>query len=157
MATDSELVSVCRDNGYHVEYVRNFDGTEDHSTVVVSFPCSFPEGTTFAHNMTAVDQLNVIKRLQAEWSDNSVSVTIYYRKEELDAIREWLDENYLDVKSVSFLLHNEHGFDQAPMEEITHDQWVEMSKSVTPITALNQLNMDDIDIADCEGGACPVR
>jgi hypothetical protein len=43
------------------------------------------------------------------------------------------------------------------MEEITHDQWVEMSKSVTPITALNQLNMDDIDIADCEGGACPVR
>ena len=157
MATDSELVSVCRDNGYHVEYVRNFDGTEDHSTVVVSFPCSFPEGTTFAHDMTAVDQLNVIKRLQAEWSDNSVSVTIYYRKEELDAIREWLDENYIDVKSVSFLLHNEHGFDQAPMEEITHDQWLEMSKSVTPITALTQLNMDDIDIADCEGGACPVR
>mgnify|MGYP003111352552 FL=1 len=157
MAADSELVGVCRDNGYDVEYVRNFDGTEDHSTVVVSFPCSFPEGTTFAHDMTAVDQLNVIKRLQAEWSDNSVSVTIYYRKEELDAIREWLDDNYINVKSVSFLLHNEHGFDQAPMEEITHDQWVEMSKSVTPITALTQLNMDDIDIADCEGGACPVR
>ena len=35
------------------------------------------------------------------------------------------------MKSVSFLLHNEHGFDQAPMEEITHDQWLEMSKSVT--------------------------
>ena len=157
MAADSELVGVCRDNGYDVEYVRNFDGTEDHSTVVVSFPCSFPEGTTFAHDMTAVDQLNVIKRLQAEWSDNSVSVTIYYRKEELDAIREWLDDNYINVKSVSFLLHNEHGFDQAPMEEITHDQWLEMSKSVTPITALTQLNMDDIDIADCEGGACPVR
>jgi ribonucleoside-triphosphate reductase len=157
MAADSELVGVCRDNGYHVEYVRNFDGTEDHSTVVVSFPCSFPENTTFASDMTAVDQLEVIKRLQAEWSDNSVSVTIYYRKEELDAIKEWLNENYVDVKSVSFLLHNEHGFDQAPMEEITLEAWQEMSASVTPITTLSQLNMEDIDIADCEGGACPVR
>jgi len=157
MAADSELVGVCRDNGYHVEYVRNFDGTEDHSTVVVSFPCSFPENTTFANDMTAVDQLEVIKRLQAEWSDNSVSVTIYYRKEELDAIKAWLNENYVDVKSVSFLLHNEHGFDQAPMEEITLEEWQEMSANVTPITTLSQLNMEDIDIADCEGGACPVR
>jgi adenosylcobalamin-dependent ribonucleoside-triphosphate reductase len=157
MAADSELVGVCRDNGYHVEYVRNFDGTEDHSTVVVSFPCSFPEGTTFAHDMSAVDQLEVIKRLQAEWSDNSVSVTIYYRKEELDDIKAWLDVNYANVKSVSFLLHNEHGFDQAPMEEITHEEWLKMTKAVTPITSLNQLNMEDIDIADCEGGACPVR
>ncbi len=95
MAADSELVGVCRDNGYHVEYVRNFDGTEDHSTVVVSFPCSFPENTTFANDMSAIDQLEVIKRLQAEWSDNSVSVTIYYRKEELDQIKEWLNETTL--------------------------------------------------------------
>jgi len=157
MAADSELVKVCRDNGYHVEYVRNFDGTEDHSTVVVSFPCSFPENTTFADDMTAVDQLEVIKRLQAEWSDNSVSVTIYYRKSELDEIKAWLAENYVNVKSVSFLLHNEHGFDQAPMEEITQEKWLEMSKSVTPITSLEHLNMDDIEIADCETGACPVR
>jgi ribonucleoside-triphosphate reductase len=157
MAADSELVGVCRDNGYHVEYVRNFDGTEDHSTVVVSFPCSFPENTTFANDMSAVDQLEVIKRLQAEWSDNSVSVTIYYRKEELDDIKAWLDVNYANVKSVSFLLHNEHGFDQAPMEEITLEQWKEMSEQVTPIASLSQLNMEDIEIADCEGGACPVR
>ena len=157
MAADSELVGVCRDNGYHVEYVRNFDGTEDHSTVVVSFPCSFPENTTFANDMSAVDQLEVIKRLQAEWSDNSVSVTIYYRKEELDAIKAWLNDNYVDVKSVSFLLHNEHGFDQAPMEEITYWKWKEMVEQVKPITNLSQLNMDDIEISDCEGGACPVR
>ena len=157
MAADSELVRVCRDNGYHVEYVRNFDGTEDHSTVVVSFPCSFPENTTFADDMSAVDQLEVIKRLQAEWSDNSVSVTIYYRKHELDEIKAWLDVNYANVKSVSFLLHNEHGFDQAPMEEITHEKWLEMSKSVTPITSLESLNMDDIEIMDCDTGACPVR
>jgi hypothetical protein len=43
------------------------------------------------------------------------------------------------------------------MEEITYWKWKDMTEQVTPITSLTQLNMDDIDIADCEGGACPVR
>lgn len=157
MASDSSLVGAARRNGYYVEYVRNFDGTEDKSTSVVSFPCSFPEGTVLAEKMTAVDQLEVIKRLQAEWSDNAVSVTIYYRKEELDEIKEWLNLNYKNVKSVSFLLHNDHGFDQAPLEAITKEKYDEMAAAVTPITSLEALNLEDVDIQDCEGGACPVR
>jgi hypothetical protein len=157
MASDSSLVSAARRNGYHVEYVRNFDGTEDKSTSVVSFPCSFPEGTMLAEDMTAVDQLAVIKRLQAEWSDNAVSVTIYYRKEELESIKEWLRLNYKNVKSVSFLLHNDHGFDQAPLEAITKEQFEEMSRAITPITSLEAISLEDVDIQDCEGGACPVR
>ncbi len=157
MAADSELSSVARSHGYDVEYVRNFDGTDDHSTVVVSFPCSFPEGTKFGNSMTAIDQLEVIKRLQAEWSDNSVSVTIYYRKEELDEIRMWLDNNYFATKSVSFLLHSDHGFDQAPMEEITKEKYEEMKASVTPITAIESISLDEVDIDDCDTGACPVR
>ncbi|MEL0120018.1 MAG: hypothetical protein VXB01_13850 [Opitutae bacterium] len=158
MATDSELARVARTNGYHVEYVRNFDGTEDHSTVVVSFPCKFPKGTKFADEMTAVDQLEVIKRLQTEWSDNSVSVTIYYRLEELDEIKAWLADNYdLSVKSVSFLLHSGHGFDQAPLEEISESRYHEVRSNVTPITSLDSVELDDVEIADCDTGACPVR
>jgi len=157
MAADSELSSVARSHGYHIEYVRNFDGTDDHSTVVVSFPCSFPENTKFGNSMSAIDQLEVIKRLQAEWSDNSVSVTIYYRKEELDEIRMWLDNNYFATKSVSFLLHSDHGFDQAPMEEITKEKYEEMKAAVTPITAIESISLDEVDINDCDTGACPVR
>tara|TARA_R110000737_G_scaffold188473_2_gene210682 strand:+ start:1516 stop:3405 length:1890 start_codon:yes stop_codon:yes gene_type:complete len=157
MSADSELVSVCRAGGYHVEYVRNFDGTEDHSTVVVSFPCKFPKGTMFAGDMTAIDQLQVVRRLQQEWSDNAVSVTIYYRKEELDEIRKWLSDNYVNVKSVSFLLHSDHGFDQAPLEEIDEKTYKAMKEATTPITSLSDIKMEDIDISDCEGGVCPVR
>lgn len=157
MASDMPLVATCRENGFHVEYQRNFDGTEDHSTVVVSFPCKVPVGTMLAKNMTAIDQLNVIKKLQQEWSDNSVSVTIYYRVEELDDIKVWLSENYANVKSVSFLLHNDHGFDQAPLEEITEDQYNEMSAKCTPINSIDQLSLESLDIEDCAGGACPVR
>jgi ribonucleotide reductase alpha subunit len=158
MASDSPIVDACKNHGYDVEYQRNFDGTEDHSTIVVSFPCKFPENTIVAADLSAVDQLNVIKKLQTEWSDNAVSVTIYYRLEELDIIKEWLAENYINVKSVSFLLHNDHGFDQAPYEEITKEVYDEMSSKVKLITNLEgQISLDDMDIADCEGGACPVR
>jgi len=157
MAADSDLASTSRKHGYPVEYVLNFDGTEDKSTVVVSFPCKFPSHTTFASDMTAVDQLEVIKRLQAEWSDNAVSVTIYYRKEELDEIKEWLSKNYKNVKSVSFLLHSDHGFKQAPLEEIDELTYLEMSSQVTPITSLEQLDLGEVEIMDCDTGACPVR
>ncbi len=157
MASGSPLVRAAKDSGYPVEFVRNFDGTEDHSTEVVSFPCKFPQGTTLAKDMTAIDQLEVIKRLQKEWSDNAVSVTIYYRLHELENIKLWLRGNLHMVKSVSFLLHNEHGFDQAPLEEITEEKYLEMSSMVKPLVSIDGIGFDDVDIADCDTGACPVR
>jgi adenosylcobalamin-dependent ribonucleoside-triphosphate reductase len=155
MASESEVAKVCRDKGYHVEYVRNFDGSNDVTTVVVSFPCKSADGTLFADDMSAVDQLNVIKRLQREWSDNSVSVTIYYRLHELDEIKAWLRKNMQEVKSVSFLLHSDHGFDQAPIEPITEEQYIEMSRE--PITSIGSIQMSDFELDECESGACPVR
>jgi hypothetical protein len=109
--------------------------------------------------MTAIDQLKVIRELQTKWSDNSVSVTIYYRLHELEEIKEWLKENYTDnIKTCSFLLHNEHGFKQAPFEEITKEQYEELMKKVIPITSGNINSQTDGELtSDCAGGACPVR
>lgn len=158
MAANSNLVNLCRVNGYEVEYQRNFDGSQDNNTVIVSFPCKFPEGTKLAKDMTAVDQLNVIKELQTNWSDNAVSCTIYYKKEELDSIKSWLKQNYNDnVKTVSFLLHNDHGFDQAPLEEITKEKYEEMVSKVKPITKVEVNESDLLDSMECEGGVCPIK
>lgn len=158
LAANSDLVPVLRSHGYPLEFVKNFDGTEDHSTLVVSFPCSYPEHTVFAKDCTAVQQLEYVKRMQTEWSDNSVSCTVYYRKEELPLIREWLSKHWNNnVKSVSFLLHNEHGFAQAPYEEITKEQYEELAAKVTPITQA-QILEEDIDAFEaCESGACPIK
>ena len=104
-----------------------------------------------------MDQLEVIKRLQKEWSDNAVSVTIYYRLEELDEIKAWLVNNYPNVKTVSFLLHNDHGFDQAPLEEITEEEYNRMSEMVSPLVSIDGVKFEDLDITDCDSGACPVR
>ena len=158
MASDSALVQVCKQNGYKIEFQRNFDGSDDTNTVVVEFPCKFPENTVVSKDMKALEQLELVKKLQTEWSDNSVSVTIYYRKEELDGIKEWLNSNYNDnLKTVSFLLHSEHGFDQAPLEEITRQDYEVMVKSVKPITNC-EVNEEDIKGSfECATGACPIK
>jgi adenosylcobalamin-dependent ribonucleoside-triphosphate reductase len=157
IASNNPLVEVCRNHGYPIEFQRNFDGTEDKNTVVVSFPSSFPIGTKLAKEMAAIDQLEVIKRLQQDWSDNAVSVTIYYKKEELQQIKEWLAKNYNTcLKTVSFLLHSEHGFDQAPLEEITKGQFDELSSKVKKIESLSSTGEFEMD-AECASGVCPVR
>src|SRR5690606_4158545 len=117
--------------GYHVEAVRRLDGTEDPNTVVIEFPCRFPDGTLFAGDLSAVDQLEIQRTLQREWADNAVSITVYYRPDELDEIREYLGRHYREIKSVSFLPYEDHGFDQAPLEAITEDVYREMLNNLT--------------------------
>ena len=156
IAADHSLVQVCREHGYPVEFQRNFDGTDDHSTMVVSFPFAYPEGTKIAAEMTAIDQLEVVKWLQAEWSDNSVSCTVYYRKEELPEIKKYLAKNYKNNhKSLSFLLHNEHGFKQAPLEEITKEAYDALVASTRLITKVEDASFEG-DL-ECAGGVCPVK
>ena len=158
-SSNTQLINLAKKNNFFIEYQRNFDGTDDKNTQIIEFPCRYPDGTVLAKDMTAIDQLNVVRELQTNWSDNAVSVTIYYRLEELDNIKEWLCNNYtLNVKSCSFLLHNEHGFKQAPFEEITKEQYEELIKKVIPITSGNIKAQADSELtSECVGGACPVR
>ncbi len=157
ISSNHPLVQVCRDHGYHVEYQQNFDGSEDHSTVVVSFPFRHPDNAVLAKDMTAIDQLETIKWLQENWSDNSVSCTVYYRKEELPEIRKYLKKYYKNShKSLSFLLHSEHGFKQAPLEEITQEQYDELVASTRLITRVEEANIG-LDDSECANGACPIR
>ena len=158
IANGSPLVEVCKKNGFHVEQQRNFDGTNDNTTMVVSFPCKVPKKTPIAGSITAIEQLEGVVGLQRDWSDNSVSVTVYYTLEELPEIKEWLNNNYTNsLKTVSFLLTNDHGFDQAPYETISEDRYNELVKNTTPITSATIGDDDMDDLEGCLNGACPVK
>lgn len=157
ISANHPLVQTCRDHSYPVEFQQNFDGSEDHSTVVVSFPFRHPDHAVLAKDMTAIQQLETVKWLQENWSDNSVSCTVYYRKEELPEIRKYLKKNYKNNhKSLSFLLHNEHGFKQAPLEEITKEQYDELVAKTRLITSIDSLDIG-LDDSECASGACPIR
>jgi ribonucleotide reductase alpha subunit len=160
MASNDPLVGRCRQSGYHIEPVINLDGSYNRNTMVVSFPMKAPEGAICAKDVTAVQQMEWAKWIQRNWSDNSVSVTVYYKKEELPEIQAWLTQNYdKHIKTISFLLHKDHGFAQAPYEEISEEKYKELSKKATPITSLcqdgggHELQSN----LECSKGTCPVK
>ena len=156
IAAGHPLIQVCKDHGYPVEFQKKFDGTDDHSTVVVSFPFRHKDTALTAAEVSAIDQLKYVKELQTNWSDNAVSCTVYYKREELPEIKEYLKKHYKNNhKSLSFLLHSDHGFVQAPLEEITEDQYNRMVATTRPITSISdgEIGLDD----ECASGACPIR
>jgi hypothetical protein len=158
MSSSDALVQICKDMGYHVEFLVNFDGTENRDTVVVYFPCQTPEGSILAKDMDVLKQLNMVKKLQTDWSDNAVSVTAYYKPEELDSLKTWLKDNYEhNVKSVSFLLFKNHGFKQAPYQEIDEETYLSAIAKVKPMSSLIINSSDMLDMAECSTGACPIR
>lgn len=175
IASCSPLIGLCRAHGYHVEPQQRFDGTLDRETYVVEFPCATPEGVPVADDLKAVDQLEVIRRLQTEWSDNAVSNTVYYQPEELPAIKEWLKANYsTQVKTFSAMLQYGHGFAQAPYSPLSREEYESMAARVRPMTDESCAELmqaiakaeDDAapsapdqpdDTLECGMGGCPVR
>lgn len=157
ISSNSNLIKVCQDHGYKMEYKKNFDGSEDHTTIVVEFPCKVSDKTPIAANFSWKEQLEAVRWLQANWSDNSVSCTVYYRKEDLEDIKQYLAENYSNnFKTVSFLLYHGHGFIQAPYETISKEEYDNMIKNVTPIISV-EIKESDFDLNDCDSGACPIK
>lgn len=160
------VVDFLRKMNVPLEYEVGFDGKVNHKIIIASFPAKFEEGSLVKNDkFTAIDQLNLVKDLQTVWADQAVSVTIYYKKDELPAIKTWLKENYeTSVKSISFLLHSDHGFMQAPYEVITKDEYERRVKGIISVDQiLKSYNMTGntsesvADSIECSTGACPVR
>jgi ribonucleoside-triphosphate reductase len=158
VSSDSPIIDVCKSHGYFVEPRREQDGKIDPLTSIVEFPCKYPEGTPSAENISVFEQLETVKFMQKNWSDNSVSVTGYYKKEEVGALREYIEENFNDnFKTLSFLLYTGHGFVQAPYEPITKEQYEYMIEKVKPIENI-EINEDDLEeLGNCGLGGCPIK
>lgn len=157
IASNSPLLEICRKNGLDIEPRRNFDGSEDRNSSIVSFPCRVSEDTPIAGKFGWKEQLDVIRRLQREWSDNSVSCTIYYKKEDLSEIKQYLLKHFSEeIKTVSFLLYQDHGFSQAPYETISKERYDAMLHRFTTITQI-EVREKEMTIEECDTGACPIK
>ena len=53
-------------------------------------------------------------------------------------------------------MHSEHGFDQAPYEEITEDRYKELIAGLKDITKTN-IGTEDLNVEECSKGVCPIK
>lgn len=160
-ATNDPLVGICKDCGYNVEYEIRLDGTINHDVSVVSFPCRFVgENVITEKEVSVEDQMNMIKNLQTIWSDSSVSCTIYFEKDEVERIKNWLKENYKEnIKSISFGLKTDAGFvQQMPLIEITKEEYDKLNDKIKNIDDIfSRVITGELESQECSTGACPVK
>lgn len=160
--SEDPLVPVLEECGYKVE-----PDIYNKHTMCVEFPVR-PFGAdldTFASagDVSASEQLATQAFLQRYWSDNAVSCTVTFRKDEAERLPDILSAYAGKIKSTSLLEYVDGGYAQMPKEAIGEEKYGEM---VAAIHADPQAVFGDgceegqleiVGQSDCAGGACPVR
>lgn len=157
-AANDRLVPMLKTAGHPIEPTQNFDGSLNHNILVADFFCQTPDNTPTAdEGFSTWDQLNTVMLAQKHWSDQSVSVTVYYKKHEIEEIKAWLADNLKYLKTISFLCHNEHGFKQAPLEAIDRENYLKNNDKIKALSIDEIVSGSDISDLECESGYCPVK
>lgn len=155
-ATDP-LLPILKAAGHYMEPEIKLDGGINHGTVVVDFYIEAPPGLPLADDgFDTWKQLDALLMAQKHWADQAVSITVYYKREEIPKIKAWLSENLDKIKTISFLAHQDHGFKQAPKEAITKEQYDRLSSKIQPIE-MDMITGDDLESQECAGGMCPIK
>ena len=70
---------------------------------------------------------------QRFWADNNVSITVTFKKEEVGEIVKVLEAYEDQLKSISFLPISEHGYEQAPYQEISESEYNKICSNITEV------------------------
>ncbi len=157
-SANDQLIPILKEAGHNIEPVKRLDNTLDHGTLVVDFYVQAPDNYPVAdEDWDTWKQLDAYKLAQKHWSDQSVSVSVYYQKNEISKIKDWVRDNLKEIKSISFLCHNDHGFLQAPKEKISKEEFERLSEKIKPVDEELIKSGAEISDLECDGGVCPIK
>lgn len=129
--------------------IPNFTGT-----LVVYFPMKEENFTKGKAEQTIWEQMENSAKMQYYWSDNSVSVTVNFKKDESQQIKDVLEQYEDRLKTVSFLPLDDHGYVQAPYITITEKQYNDAVSKLKDIGVIIT-SLDDKKIeGGCETDKC---
>ena len=131
-STDSALLQPLSDAGYNIE-----KDVYSPNTMCVEFPIHEPYFVKGKRDVSMWEQLEIAAQYQNYWADNSVSITVTFKPEEANSIKDALEMYESRLKAVSFLRYEETGYKQAPYEPITKQKYNKLIKNVKPITRID--------------------
>lgn len=146
---DHPLVRELKRAGYPMEPYK----TDPERTLVAEFPVRSKNFKKSETDASLWEQAENAAQMQAEWADNQVSCTIKF-----DPVTEGRDvlcvlERYEGRwKGISFL-PQEHGYAQAPWEEITKEDYERRTAAIRPLRTVTAETADQPE-KFCDSGSC---
>lgn len=144
LSDTSELIDQLRGQGYKIEPYKYGTGA-----VVVEIPIHEKHFTKGKDDVSAWEQTLMAVLMQEYWADNQVSITVTFKPDEsVESILEILGSK---LKSISFLPLTDHGYEQAPYEKITAEEYVEPK----PLNNLVSHDRSE-DKSFCDSDSCTI-
>jgi len=146
----SEYLPILKEAGYKIE-----KDLYSERTIVVEFPVKEKFFTKGKNDVTVWEQFENAALYQHYWADNQVSITVTFKKEEEKDILSCLEKYQHRLKCISMLPIKDHGYKQAPYEEITKEQYEDMTKDLKKYN-LNKIGQKAIGTKGCDGDSCSI-
>jgi ribonucleoside-diphosphate reductase alpha chain len=102
------------------------DFMKPNDTYVFSFPVKAPEGAILRSDLTAIDHLNIWLAYQREWCEHKPSITVSVKEEEWMEVGAWVYKHFDEVSGISFLPYSDHSYKQAPYQEVSEVDYLEL-------------------------------
>lgn len=106
------------------------DVMKPNDTTVFSFPVKAPHGAVVSSDLTAIEHLEMYKLYREHWTEHDVSITVNVREDEWGYVGAWVYENFDHIGGVSFLPYSEHTYKQAPYQEVSKEEFEELSSKM---------------------------
>lgn len=138
------------------------DAMSHDNVTVFSFPMkSGPEART-RHDVTAIEHLKAWLTLQRHWCEHKPSVTINVKDDEWDEVGDFVYEHFDEMSGVSFLPFSEHTYVQAPLQEITEEEYLRRAAEFPNVDFSRLMGFEKHDTTEgtqtlaCTGGVCEI-
>lgn len=154
VVASSPLVKMAQDAGYPVEPDR-YAG----NTMTVTFPVREALFAKSKKDVSIWEQFALAAAIQRYWADNQVSVTVTFNSQEAAEIKRCLEVFETQLKSVSLLPVSDHGYDQAPYEEIDEATYNALMANISPMDFSMAGNTHDASSEEkfCSNDVCELR
>jgi len=123
------------------------DFMKPNDTYVFSFPVKAPEGAIVRDDLTALDHLNTWLVYQREWCEHKPSITVSVKEDEWMEVGAWVYHYFDEVSGISFLPHSDHSYKQAPYQEITETEYLELLAKMP-----SNIRWEDLSFYETEDG-----
>jgi pyruvate-formate lyase-activating enzyme len=100
------------------------------------------------------EQLEIAAQMQHYWADNQVSVTITFKPEEASQIKQALEFYESRLKSVSFLPLKNHGYEHAPYQPMTKEEYQAATKKLKPLNLEDTTETEGYEHKFCDNDVC---